>query len=170
MTLSPATSVEGDTSDYPSRVFIAACGAENSADQNWSVNPAGGDVPFGTRFQASAPTAGPWIMFALSLRAGTYSLTLVSFTYDGGGIVSFSLDRLGSTLTDIDAAPYNASNADADTYSAAPVSNAEIVVCSDLVIPADADYSVRATITAKNPASSGFVSNLNALIFHRLTA
>lgn len=154
---------------FPSRAFISAINGEISADQFWSTTPADVNPPFGTHYPSNAPAAGPWIIFATPLRAGTYRVTLVSYAYGGGGILTFSLSRLAqTTFTPLTGSPYNASGATADTYSAAAVANKQLVVCNDLVIPADDDYAIKLDITGKNASSSGFVTNVNALILERV--
>jgi hypothetical protein len=128
--------------------------------------------PWGTRFNLSGGSDGDWIAWAVALRAGTYRLTFWSFVYDGAGIITFALNTWGGTQTPVDItdAPYGASGGSADCYAAAPVLNQQFDVCDDLVIPADGQYSIYAYVDGKNPASSGFVTNLNAILLERISA
>lgn len=119
--------------------------------------------PFGTRY--SDNTDGAWVEWYVSLMAGTYSIHFRGISYDGSGILVFSLNG-----TDITAAPYNASNATVDTYSASPNDFFESEIASDLIIPASGVYVLRATVTGHNVSSSGFATNFVALALDRIAA
>jgi len=86
---------------------------------------------------------------------GTWTLDLRGFAYNAGGILAFSLD--GTAIT---AAPYNASAATVDTYSASPLQFFQTEVCHDLTITTGGVYTLRATVTGKNASSSGFATNV----------
>lgn len=134
--------------------------------------PAGGAstgiTPFGTRY--SDDVNGSWVEWYVALAAGTYALELHSWSYDATGILKFSLDD-GGGLVDIDAAPYNAATAHADTFDAlGTLSNKIVMVADDLVIPADGVYTLRATVDGKNASSTGYGTNIVYIALQRNAA
>jgi hypothetical protein len=147
------------TGGWPVREFITAYHrpkAESGFDNVAPADGAGsnGVTPFGVRTSDNAN--GSWIEWFVSLKAGTYALNVRGFPYNGAGILTFSLNG-----TDIDQAPYNAASASSDQYSGvADGFAAADEVCSDLEIPADGVYVLRATVDGKNGSSSGFATNL----------
>lgn len=98
---------------------------------------------------------GAWIEWELGLAAGEYALSLSILTYNAAGILVWSLDD-GDGAVNIDQAPYSASGASNDTYSADVTDFVYANVATDITIPADGYYTLRATVTGKNASSSAF--------------
>jgi hypothetical protein len=155
-------------SSFPDRVMITAAGFDEvgtvrggTPQLPWTHTQPDNNVPFGTRFNENA---NDWIAWGISLRAGTYRLTIYSWAYVGGGTMKCGLASLAQpTMTDITGSPYNASNATVDTNEAGNVYNKALEVCDDLVIPDDGDYALRVT-ALDDPV------NVNLIVFERIGA
>ncbi|MEV7135674.1 glycosyl hydrolase family 28-related protein [Arthrobacter sp. NPDC093128] len=107
---------------------------------------------------ANGGTLNDYIEWDAHLDAGTYSLDV--YTRDGTtcGLLSISLD--GAAL-----ASFGASGSSVDTYAAAAASTKRTI--TGIVIPSRRTVRVRVTVSGKNPASSSYFANLNALTFSR---
>jgi hypothetical protein len=98
------------------------------------------------------------------LRAGTYTLSIVTWRFSGGGSLQFKLGSLAQlAFTDIDASPYNASS-DTVSTDGATDKNHLLEVCNDLVIPTDGDYALKVT------AGGGAPAHINLVLFERTGA
>lgn len=168
-----------EASVYPSRVLLlpwtGGPGGQiipnGVTDANWTKSAPAGDYPWGTVYNSAQNDRRQW---ALSLRAGTWRVTLRTWTYDGGGIFTFYINHWGDGPTHADdlltASPYSAGGATADTYSVASTRNVEVEVCDDLTIPEDGDYALLIAVDTKNASSSGYASNVEAIVLERIGA
>jgi hypothetical protein len=156
---------------WPIREFIV-CNTPPKAQSNFDNVAA--DIqsqyvgPFGV--VTSDNTNGSWIEWDVALKSGTYALSVKGWGHSGGGILVFSLND-GGGADDIDDAPYSASGNSYDGYDASgDATENPFAVASDITIPDDGIYTLRATVTGKNASSSGHATNLCWMLIQRMGA
>lgn len=147
---------------YPAEAQIT-CYLEPSAQTNF------GHVSFAAShpIRYADGVDGAFAEWPVRLGEGTWAVDFGYVTHTGSAIITFSLND-GSGHVDIDGSPYSASNANVDTYSAAPSDFIISRVCDDLTVPDSADYTLRIRNNGKNASSSNFETNVHYVWLRRI--
>lgn len=137
---------------YPSRIDICPWGAQEHLSGSWSINAESG---LGTGRIISNGAQNASVGWKVALRAGTWTIGLISYFGGERGIATVTLDA--TTVGTIDT--YNAGGA-ANSYGS----------LSGITVGADGVYLVKFTMATKNASSSNYYFSPQHIVLQRTGA